>query len=232
MATFQPANSCFGQDLFPRPPAAVVRGMHAINNWQISAKRSFDVVMASVALMVLALPMLIIAILIRAESPGRAIFRQNRIGFANRPFEMWKFRTMYQNEAEPTRLTQTLRADPRVTRVGAFLRHTSLDELPQLFNVLRGEMSLVGPRPHAPGTCAGDTPFELVTRRYAARHCVRPGMTGLAQVRGLRGATETESKLLSRLAADLEYIETWSLSLDFIILVRTFVSVAALRNAY
>jgi lipopolysaccharide/colanic/teichoic acid biosynthesis glycosyltransferase len=111
-----------------------------------------------------------------------------------------------------------------VTPVGAFLRRLSLDEFPQLFNVLRGDMSLVGPRPHAPGTCAGGKPFELVTSFYPIRHRVRPGITGLAQVRGLRGQTETEEKLIRRVDADLEYIANWSLWLDFAVLARTVVS--------
>jgi polysaccharide biosynthesis protein PslA len=125
-----------------------------------------------------------------------------------------------------------MRHDKRVTRVGAFLRRHSLDELPQLVNVLRGDMSLVGPRPHAPGTRAGGTAFEMVTPHYAARHCVRPGITGLAQVRGWRGATETEQMLLRRVESDLEYIDTWSLWLDIGILARTVVSLFAARNAY
>jgi lipopolysaccharide/colanic/teichoic acid biosynthesis glycosyltransferase len=112
------------------------------------------------------------------------------------------------------------------------LRHASFDELPQLINVLRGDMSMVGPRPHAPGTCAGARPFELVTPRYAARHRVRPGMTGLAQVRGWRGETETEEKLLRRLESDLEYIDRWSLWLDLVIMAKTAVSLPAMRNAY
>jgi lipopolysaccharide/colanic/teichoic acid biosynthesis glycosyltransferase len=160
------------------------------------------------------------------------LFRQRRIGLANVGFEMWKFRTMHHHAPKRGRLTQTTRHDPRITRVGAFLRRTSLDELPQLFNVLRGEMSMVGPRPHAPGTCAGGKPFELVTPHYPARHRVQPGMTGLAQVRGWRGETETESKLLRRVEADLEYIENWSRLLDFVILARTVKSVLAMHNAY
>ena len=139
--------------------------------------------------------MLLIALAIRLESRGPALFRQRRIGFANVGFEMWKFRTMHHHAPEPGRLTQATRHDKRVTRVGAILRRCSLDELPQLFNVLRGDMSLVGPRPHAPGTCAGGKPFEMVTPHYAARHRVRPGLTGLAQVRGWRGETETEDEV-------------------------------------
>ena len=175
---------------------------------------------------------LLVAIAIRLESPGPVLFRQRRIGLDNVGFEMWKFRTMHHRAPEGGRLRQTTRHDPRVTRVGAFLRHTSLDELPQLFNVLRGEMSMVGPRPHAPGTCAGGKPFELVTPHYPARHRVRPGMTGLAQVRGWRGETDTEEKLLRRVEADLEYIERWSLWLDLVIIARTPCRVLAMRNAY
>jgi lipopolysaccharide/colanic/teichoic acid biosynthesis glycosyltransferase len=139
---------------------------------------------------------------------------------------------MRQQTARPAGLVQATRHDTRVTRFGAILRRTSFDEMPQLFNVLRGDMSLVGPRPHAPGTCAGGTPFELVTPHYPARHRVRPGVTGLAQVRGWRGETESEEKLLRRLECDLEYIATWSLWQDAVILVRTVAPVLAMHNAY
>ena len=119
----------------------------------------------------------------------------------------------------------------RVTRVGAILRRTSLDELPQLFNVLRGEMSFVGPRPHAPGTRAGKRRFDEVVANYGARHRVKPGLTGLAQVRGLRGPTPTEEQILLRVESDLEYIARWSLWLDFVIILRTLLVVARMRNA-
>jgi lipopolysaccharide/colanic/teichoic acid biosynthesis glycosyltransferase len=185
-----------------------------------------------VALVLLGVPMLLIALAIRLDSPGNAVFRQSRVGFGNVCFETFKFRTMYDHAPEIGRLRQAVRCDPRVTRVGTFLRRTSLDELPQLFNVLRGDMSIVGPRPHAPNTCAGGKRFELVTWRYPARHCVRPGITGLAQVRGWRGETETEEKLLRRVDADLEYIEHWSLWLDVVILVRTVLMIFDRRNAY
>lgn len=195
-------------------------------------KRAIDVIGASLLITILIVPMLLIAVAIRLDSPGPILFRQRRIGFANLPFETLKFRTMQHRAGRTRTLRQTCRHDPRVTRVGAVLRRTSLDELPQLFNVLRGEMSLVGPRPHAPGTCAGGKPFELLTPRYPARHEVRPGMTGLAQVRGLRGETETEEKLLRRVEADLEYIENWSLWLDLTILLRTAKAVFGNQNAY
>jgi lipopolysaccharide/colanic/teichoic acid biosynthesis glycosyltransferase len=194
-------------------------------------KRILDVVGATLLLAIALVPMLLIAMAIRLDSPGPILFRQRRIGFANLPFETLKFRTMQHRAGRARTLRQTCRHDPRVTRIGAVLRRTSLDELPQLFNVLRGEMSLVGPR-HAPGTCAGGKPFELVTPHYPARHQVRPGMTGLAQVRGLRGETETEEKLLQRVEADLEYIENWSLWLDLTILLRTAKTVFSTQNAY
>ena len=135
-------------------------------------------------------------------------------------------------QSEPGWLMQATRNDKRFTRLGAVLRQLSIDELPQLLNVLRGDMSLVGPRPHAPGTHAGAKPFEMVTPHYAERHRVRPGMTGLAQVRGWRGETETEEKLLRRVESDLEYIDNWSLWLDLVILARTIMPVFAARNAY
>jgi len=203
-----------------------------IDGWHAQAKRLIDITIALGGLALFALPMLVAALLIKLDSPGPVLFRQRRIGLGNQSFEMLKFRTMYHVESRQMRLRQTARHDPRVTRIGALLRRTSGDELPQLLNVLRGEMSIVGPRPHAPGTCAGNTPFELVTPYYQARHRVRPGLTGLAQVRGWRGETDTEAKLLHRLEADLEYIEHWSLWRDLAIVVRTFVSVLRMHNAY
>ena len=199
-----------------------------------AAKRGIDIVVSLLTLAAHSPLLLLVAIAIKLDSPGPVLFRQQRIGLHGRPFEMLKFRTMQHRPPTDAagRLRQTCPHDPRVTRVGALLRHTSFDELPQLWNVLRGEMSLVGPRPHAPGTCAGGTPFEQVTERYAQRHRVRPGMTGLAQVRGWRGQTDTEEKLLRRLDSDLEYIATWSLWLDCVILARTVATVLRMRNAY
>jgi polysaccharide biosynthesis protein PslA len=203
-----------------------------IVGWPGTAKRSFDIAVALLILIVHLPPLLLVAIAIKLDSPGPVLFRQRRIGLHGRPFELLKFRTMRHRPEAPGRLRQTSPHDPRVTRVGALLRRTSFDELPQLWNVLRGEMSLVGPRPHAPGTCVGDTPFERVTPRYRLRHRVRPGMTGLAQVRGWRGQTDTEEKLLRRLDCDLEYIATWSLWQDIAILARTVTTVSHMRNAY
>ena len=199
--------------------------------WQRHIKRCIDIVVALLGLMVGLLVLLLAAAAIRLDSPGPVWFRQSRIGQDGKPFTMWKLRTMRHAPAEAA-LCQATRADPRVTRTGAWLRRTSLDELPQLVNVLRGHMSLVGPRPHAPGTRAAGFLFEDVTPRYAERHRVKPGITGLAQVRGWRGETDTEQKLLGRLASDLEYIETWSLRLDVLILLRTIPVVARMLNAY
>ena len=237
MSMYQPAGSPLEKSLLSAAdltlPISYAGPLYwPIRGWRAAVKRAIDIFIAVIGLIVFAVPMLLAALLISLESPGPVLFRQRRIGFANLGFEMWKFRTMREHPGESSRLMQATRHDRRVTRFGAILRHTSFDEVPQLFNVLRGDMSLVGPRPHAPGTCAGGKPFELVTPHYPARHRVRPGLTGLAQVRGLRGATETEAKLLRRVEADLEYIDTWSLRLDLLILARTVVSVFAMRNAY
>jgi polysaccharide biosynthesis protein PslA len=203
-----------------------------IHGWRAAVKRMMDIAIALIVLAALSLLMLVIMLWIRLETPGPALFCQRRVGFANTGFEIWKFRTMHKQTPGQCRLVQATRDDPRVTRLGRWLRRTSFDEMPQLINVLRGDMSLVGPRPHAPGTCVGNKPFEMVTPHYFARHCVRPGMTGLAQVRGLRGETETEQKLLQRIAADLEYIEHWSLWLDLKILLRTVATLFHAQNAY
>jgi exopolysaccharide biosynthesis polyprenyl glycosylphosphotransferase len=216
-----------------RPPMWFVRRATPCLLGRVSAvKRLEDMILAVLLLVLLAAPMLMIMLLIRLESPGPALFRQRRIGLDGIGFVMWKFRTMRCQARPDATLRQAQRDDPRVTRIGAWLRRLSFDELPQLVNVLRGEMSLVGPRPHAPGTCAGGRLFEQVAPRYAARHHVRPGMTGLAQVRGWRGETETEDKLQRRVESDLEYIETWSLWLDLVILARTAVVLMRPRNAY
>ena len=194
-------------------------------------KRAEDLAIVAIVLLP-CLPILAaIAVAIRLDSPGPVLFRQLRTGFNNRDFQMWKFRTMHHHLADPEVRQQITRNDPRVTRIGAWLRRTSLDELPQIFNVLRGDMSIVGPRPHAPGTRAGGRVFDQVVGDYAARHRVRPGVTGLAQVRGLRGPTETEAKLVSRVDSDLEYIETWSLWLDLRLLAQTAYAVLRMKNA-
>lgn len=185
------------------------------------AKRMFDIVLSSAALAVLAIPLAVVALAIKLEDGGPVLFRQRRMGRANRFFDIWKFRTMRCASADHEGTASTVRDDARVTRIGKLLRSTSIDELPQLVNILRGQMSFVGPRPHAIGSQAGRKLFWDVDRRYSQRHALKPGLTGLAQVRGLRGTTENEEQLAKRLQADLEYSATWSLWRDCVILLRT-----------
>lgn len=203
-----------------------------ISGWSHVFKRAEDIVLASIALVLLSPVLAAIALAVKLDSKGPVLFRQRRVGFNNRAFEMLKFRSMYHERSEHVIRQQAMRDDPRVTRVGAILRRLSLDELPQIVNVLRGDMSVVGPRPHAPGTRAAGRPFEDVVSRYAARHRVKPGITGLAQVRGYRGETETEDKLVRRVDSDLEYIERWSIWLDLVIIARTAFSVLRMKNAW
>ena len=184
-------------------------------------KKAEDIVLGLVVTLLFAPLLLIIALAIKIDSRGPVFFRQPREGFNNRKFHIWKFRSMHQNMSEVDVISQAQRGDPRVTRIGKFLRRASLDELPQLFNVISGEMSLVGPRPHAASTRAGDRLFGEVVATYAARHKVKPGMTGWAQVCGWRGETDTEEKLVRRLEHDLHYIENWSVLFDLYILIRT-----------
>lgn len=219
----QPAAN--GWDLVPMLRAPV-------DGWAGLLKRTEDLALGALLLAVFALPMALLALAIRLDSPGPVLFRQHRTGFRGQHFQMLKFRTMRHDPAPLPGCVQAVRDDPRVTRLGAFLRRTSLDELPQLLNVLRGEMSLVGPRPHAPGTPANGRPFEDVVPFYAGRHRVKPGITGLAQVRGLRGETRTEADVMARVDADYEYIDRWSLGLDLLILLRTALAVLSMRNAY
>ena len=179
-----------------------------------------------------ALPMAAIALAIKFDSPGPILFKQNRLGFNDTPFELWKFRTMHADMEDPDCIVQATRDDPRVTRLGRFLRRTSLDELPQLFNVLRGDMSIVGPRPHAAGTKAQGHLFDEIVDRYAARHRVKPGITGWAQVNGWRGETDTVDKIQKRVEHDLYYIDNWSVWLDFLIIAKTVMVLFRGEKAY
>lgn len=195
-------------------------------------KRIEDLVIGTLALILLSPLLLIVMLAIKLDSPGPVFFLQDREGFNNRRFKIWKFRSMRTDRCEADGITQARKQDDRITRVGRFIRRTSIDELPQLINVLRGEMSLVGPRPHAPSTKAGDRVFSDVVSHYAARHKVKPGMTGWAQVLGWRGETDTEEKLLKRLECDLYYIENWSVFLDLYIMARTAATLLLQRTAY
>jgi lipopolysaccharide/colanic/teichoic acid biosynthesis glycosyltransferase len=210
---------------------AAARAPEAMTRRNAAIKRAMDIVLSLLILVPLAVPMLLVAAAIRLTSAGPAVFSQERIGLHGHRFRMLKFRTM-RRQACAGACRQATRHDPRVTWLGALLRQTSFDEVPQLLNVLQGSMSLVGPRPHAPGTCVASRPFESITPRYAARHAVKPGMTGLAQVRGWRGETNIEEKLLRRVDSDLEYIATWSPCRDLAIIGRTVVAVLRMRNAY
>lgn len=191
-------------------------------------KRLLDVVVGSAALACAALPMGMIALAVKLSSPGPVFFRQKRYGLDGRPIDVWKFRSMRVCENGPV-VAQATKEDPRVTRVGAFLRKTSLDELPQLFNVLEGTMSLVGPRPHAN---AHNEHYRKQIQGYMLRHKVKPGITGLAQVSGWRGETDTLDKMEKRIECDHQYIRDWSPWLDVKILFRTIFTVLSKQNAY
>jgi lipopolysaccharide/colanic/teichoic acid biosynthesis glycosyltransferase len=149
------------------------------------------------------------------------LFTQYRYGYRNHRFRIYKFRTMHTHLADRSGVRQTTDGDPRVTAIGRLLRSTSLDELPQLINVIKGDMSLVGPRPHVPGMLAASLPYEHLVPYYFVRHVVRPGVTGLAQVSGYRGSTTEARSAIGRISCDLEYIEKWSLWLDVWIILRT-----------
>jgi Undecaprenyl-phosphate glucose phosphotransferase len=192
------------------------------------AKRVFDIVMASMTLVLLSPLLAAIALLVKLDSPGPAFFRQHRRGYNLVEFEIWKFRTMTTMENGDT-VRQATKDDLRVTRVGRFLRKYSLDELPQIFNVLKGEMSLVGPRPHA---VAHDRFFEKRIAMYPRRLNVKPGITGWAQVNGFRGATDTDEAMSQRVEHDLYYIDNWSVVLDVYILFLTVFSRKTFHNAY
>ncbi len=197
----------------------VARGAMSLPNR--AKKRLSDLVISGVALIVLAPLFLLVAIAIKLDSPGPVLFAQTRVGRGNKWFRILKFRSMLVEQADQSGARSAARDDDRITRVGRFIRRTSIDELPQLINVLMGTMSIVGPRPHALGSLAGDKPFWEVTERYWLRHTLKPGITGLAQVRGFRGATDKQSDLEKRLQSDLEYINGWRMWRDVTIMVGT-----------
>lgn len=184
-------------------------------------KRAFDLALTVPALIFLMPLMLVVAIAIRIESPGPVFFKQRRVGQGNRMFDILKFRSMRVEMSDADGAVSTQRDDARITRVGRIIRKTSIDELPQLINVLRSDMSLIGPRPHALGSLAGDKLFWEVNERYWLRHALKPGITGLAQVRGFRGATHRQEDLEDRLQSDLEYLNGWRLWRDITILFGT-----------
>jgi Undecaprenyl-phosphate glucose phosphotransferase len=195
----------------------------------LALKRSFDVVVASALLLLIWPLLLIVAVLIKLDTPGPVLFRQTRHGYNNDPISVLKFRSMttFDDSRDPFR--QATRNDPRVTRVGRILRRTNIDELPQLINVLRGEMSMVGPRPHA---VSHNDMFADQIRRMFRRHNVKPGITGWAQVNGLRGETDTFEKMQKRIEHDLYYVDNWSFFFDLKIMIMTVVLKRAYTNAY
>jgi len=233
------APDLIGADLFDSPIGRVggvpiLRlASRPLENWSALAKRAEDLVLGSLMLLFLAPLLGAIALAIKLDSPGPVFFRQRRYGFNYRTIDVFKFRSMYADRCDAlgARLTSG-RDDPRVTRVGRFLRRTSLDELPQLFNVLLGDMSLVGPRPHPLQAKAGERLYDEVIEDFCSRYRVRPGITGWAQVNGARGNTDTEQKLIDRFQYDLFYVEHWSLLFDLKILFRTVFKVIDSENAY
>jgi polysaccharide biosynthesis protein PslA len=211
---------------------ALQAAVRPIGGWQQIAKRCEDVAFASLALVLISPLMIVTALAIVLESPGPVLFRQSRKGLNGREFTLLKFRSMYCEHADPHAARQTCRDDVRVTRVGRFIRRSSIDELPQLFNVIAGSMSIVGPRPHALSTSAEGHKLDDVVDHYASRYRVKPGMTGWAQVNGLRGELNSVKKLQARVDSDLSYIERWSFWLDLKIIVLTAREIFFTRNAY
>jgi Undecaprenyl-phosphate glucose phosphotransferase len=194
-----------------------------LSGWPSIAKQIEDRVLGAAILTMIAPLLLAVAIMIKLDSPGPVLFRQKRYGFNNQLIEVFKFRSMYTHMTDHNAAQLTRRNDPRITKIGAFLRRTSLDELPQFINVVRGEMSIVGPRPHALSAKAGELLYQDAVKYYDARHRVKPGITGWAQINGWRGETDTVEQIRKRVEHDLYYIEHWSILLDLKIIVRTVV---------
>ncbi len=201
-----------------------------LSPWGAFVKGVFDRTVAAALLVLFAPVMAAVALAVRLESRGPVLFRQKRYGFNNELIEVYKFRSMYVDRCDATASKLVTKDDPRVTKVGRFIRKTSLDELPQLINVLKGELSLVGPRPHATQAKAADKLYEQVVDGYFARHKVKPGITGWAQINGWRGETDTEEKIRMRVKYDLEYISNWSLWFDIYILLKTPISLLSSAN--
>ncbi|MGN6471959.1 MAG: undecaprenyl-phosphate glucose phosphotransferase [Rhizobiaceae bacterium] len=209
-------------DIFDKP----------INDWDSVAKRAFDILFSLIGILLFSPVMAAAAIAIKLESKGPVIFRQKRHGFNNEIIEVYKFRSMYIDQCDPTARNAVVKNDPRVTRVGRFIRKTSIDELPQFFNALFGSLSLVGPRPHAVSAQSHNKLYHEVVDGYFARHRVKPGVTGWAQINGWRGEIDTDEKIRMRTEYDLAYIENWSLWFDLKILLLTPIRLLNTENAY
>jgi len=203
-----------------------------LNDWERFIKNIEDKLLGTLIL-ALSLPvMALVAIAIKWDSKGPVFFKQNRFGLNNELIKVYKFRSMYTDKSDANAATLVTKDDDRVTKVGRFIRRTSLDELPQLFNVLKGELSLVGPRPHATQAKAADRLYEQVVQGYFARHKMKAGITGWAQVSGWRGETDTEEKIQKRVECDLHYIDNWSVLYDLYIIALTPIALAFGKNAY
>lgn len=189
--------------------------------WEFAAKRAVDMLISLIALVTLLPLFVLICAIIRAESRGSPLFSQIRWGKDGRKIKIYKFRSMFTDRGDVSGVAQTTRNDPRITRVGRFIRKSNIDELPQLINVLKGDMSLVGPRCHAVGMLAAGVTYEELVPDYHQRHSMRPGLTGLAQMRGLRGPTDRASKARARIACDLYYVANFSIWLDVYIILQT-----------
>ena len=209
-------------DIFDKP----------INDWDSVAKRAFDIVFSLVGIAVFSPVMIATAIAIKLESKGPVLFKQKRHGFNNEIIDVYKFRSMYVDQCDPTARNAVTRNDPRVTRVGRIIRKTSIDELPQFFNALIGNLSLVGPRPHAVSAQSHNRLYHEVVDGYFARHRVKPGVTGWAQINGWRGEIDHDDKIRMRTEFDLYYIENWSLWFDLKILLLTPIRLLNTENAY
>jgi len=204
-----------------------------ITDWDQVMKSLFDHVAGAIILLLLSPVMALVALAIKLDSPGPVLFRQKRFGFNNERIDVFKFRSLYHHQADPTAAKVVTKNDPRVTRVGKFIRKTSLDELPQLFNVVfKSNLSLVGPRPHAVQGKLNARLFDEAVDGYFARHRVKPGITGWAQINGWRGEIDNEEKIQKRVEFDLYYIENWSVLFDLYILFKTPLALLKTDNAY
>lgn len=214
-ATFEAAE--IQTSISEKNPSAFLRGQFAL-------KRTMDIAGASIALVALAPVLMTVALLVKLDSRGPVLFSQVRWGMNGRKIRVYKFRSMRAELGDATGVAQTVKNDPRITRIGAVLRRTNIDELPQLINVLKGDMSLVGPRCHAIGMLAAGRLYEELVPHYHMRHRMRPGITGLAQMRGLRGPTDRSDKARARIVSDLYYVDNFSVWLDIKIMVGTVIS--------
>ena len=205
-------------------PCIFEKRVSPLQRGQFALKRTMDIAGASIALVALAPVLLTVAALVKLDSRGPVLFSQIRWGMNGRKIRVYKFRSMRTDMCDATGVAQTVKNDPRITRIGVILRRTNIDELPQLINVLKGDMSLVGPRCHAIGMLAAGRLYEELVPHYHLRHRMRPGITGLAQMRGLRGPTDRSDKARARIVSDLYYVENFSVWLDVRIMVGTVIS--------